>query len=224
MRLIKGRTVFEHTVLRLKRSKRCADVIVCTSTSPVDDIVADTAAVNGWSCFRGSENDVMGRFYEAAKQHNVDLIVRAQGDNMFVCPEHIDSMLDKVGLGGRATSYPTQLSGGERRRLAIARALVAEPRAVLLDEPLVNIDVVLRDELLALLHDLFRTRETAALYVTHDLREAAVLADRIAVLENGRITQIAPLSKLSAAPATEFVRRLLDAGNQPPTDSRAASR
>ena len=95
MRLVKGRTVFEHTVERLRRSKRCDDVIVCTSTSPVDDIVADTAGVHGWPCFRGSENDVMGRFYEAAKKHGVDLIVRAQGDNMFVCPEHIDSMLDR---------------------------------------------------------------------------------------------------------------------------------
>ncbi len=95
MRLVKGRSALEHTVERLRRSKRCNDVIVCTSTSGVDDIVADTAAMHGWTCFRGSDNDVMGRFYEAAKKHGVDLIVRAQGDNMFVCPEHIDSMIDK---------------------------------------------------------------------------------------------------------------------------------
>lgn len=123
MRLIKGRTVFEHTVLRLKRSQRCADVIVCTSTSPVDDIVADTAAVNGWSCFRGSENDVMGRFYEAAKQHNVDLIVRAQGDNMFVCPEHIDSMLDRHIAENADWAVVNELPWGMKSETISFRAL-----------------------------------------------------------------------------------------------------
>jgi iron(III) transport system ATP-binding protein len=136
----------------------------------------------------------------------------------------IDSMLDKVSLGNRSASYPAELSGGERRRVAIARALVAEPRAVLFDEPLVNIDMVLRDELLTLLQDLLRTREIAALYVTHDLREAAVLADRVAVLEHGRITQTATLGKLCASPATNFIRRLVDAGSQALPSAQATSK
>ncbi len=95
MRHIKGKTVFQHTVERLRRAEKVQDVIVCTSTHPADDIVADMAKENGYPFFRGSEDDVLERFYRAAEAHNVDLIVRAQGDNMFVCPEHIDWMLDK---------------------------------------------------------------------------------------------------------------------------------
>lgn len=95
MRQIAGKTVFEHTVERLQRAKRPSEVIVCTSDSPVDDIVAEMAESRGWPCFRGSTDDVLCRFYMAAKEYGVDLVVRAQGDNMFVCPEHIDLMLDK---------------------------------------------------------------------------------------------------------------------------------
>ncbi len=95
MRHIKGKTVFQHTVERLRRAEKVQDVIVCTSTHPADDIVADMANVNGYTCFRGSEDDVLERFYRAAEANNVDLVVRAQGDNMFVCPEHIDWMIDK---------------------------------------------------------------------------------------------------------------------------------
>jgi iron(III) transport system ATP-binding protein len=126
------------------------------------------------------------------------------------CASRIQAMLQRVGLADRAQSYPLQLSGGERQRVAIARALVLEPRAVLLDEPLANLDVVLRDELLRLFDDLLSARATPALYVTHDLREAAALADRIAVLEHGRIVQCGSLEVLCTRPATEFIRRLVE--------------
>ena len=101
----------------------------------------------------------------------------------------IEAMLKRVGLAGRERSYPGELSGGEKQRVAIARALVLEPRAVLLDEPLSNLDVDLKRELLSLFRELLRERSTTALYVTHDLREAAALGDRIAVMEEGRIVQ-----------------------------------
>jgi len=122
----------------------------------------------------------------------------------------VATMLQHVGLADRAGSYPSQLSGGERRRVAVARALVLQPRAVLFDEPLANLDVVLRSELLHLFRALLEERGTAAVYVTHDLREAAALgAARIAVLEHGRIAQIGSLKELCVAPATDFVRRLV---------------
>lgn len=121
----------------------------------------------------------------------------------------IRAMLQQVGLSDKARNYPGQLSGGERQRVAIARALVLEPRAVLLDEPLSNLDVVLKSELLHLFRELLETRETTALYVTHDLREAATLGDRIAVIEEGRIVQSGRLDELRARPASDFVRRLI---------------
>jgi ABC-type nitrate/sulfonate/bicarbonate transport system ATPase subunit len=114
----------------------------------------------------------------------------------------ITAMLERVGLKGSERRYPGELSGGERQRVAIARALVVTPRAVLLDEPLSNVDVELRREILSLFRELFRERSLTVLYVTHDLREAAEVASRFAVLEGGRIIQDGRLADLKRAPAT----------------------
>ena len=122
----------------------------------------------------------------------------------------IQFILGRVGLAGKELSHPGQLSGGERQRVAIARALVREPRAVLLDEPLSNLDVGLKRELLSVFRDLLKERRTTALYVTHDLREAAALGDRIAVMEQGRVVQQGTLESLRANPSSRFVRELLD--------------
>jgi ABC-type Fe3+/spermidine/putrescine transport system ATPase subunit len=124
--------------------------------------------------------------------------------------ERIRTMLERVGLSGKEGRYPGELSGGERQRVAIARALVLEPRAVLFDEPLSNLDVSLKRELLAFFRELLIERRTTAIYVTHDLREAAVLGDRIAVMEEGRIIQADTLEALRARPASAFVRGLFD--------------
>jgi iron(III) transport system ATP-binding protein len=123
--------------------------------------------------------------------------------------ERIGSMLRRVGLEGTERRYPGELSGGQRQRVAIARALVTEPRAVLLDEPLASVDVDLKRELRALLRELFRERGTTAVYVTHELREAAAVAHRFAVLEAGRVVQEGGLGDLTRAPATAFVRALV---------------
>ncbi|HKD40897.1 MAG TPA: ABC transporter ATP-binding protein [Myxococcaceae bacterium] len=122
----------------------------------------------------------------------------------------IRSILGRVGLTGKEHSHPGELSGGERQRVAIARALVLEPRAVLLDEPLSNLDVGLKRELLSIFRALLKERQTTALYVTHDLREAAALGDRIAVMEQGRVVQEGTLDSLRANPASSFVRTLLN--------------
>src|SRR5438132_1425965 len=80
--------------------------------------------------------------------------------------------LERVGLTAKAERHPAALSGGERQRVAIARALVLEPVAVLLDEPLANLDVGLKRDLIVQFRSIFAERGVAALYVTHDLREA----------------------------------------------------
>ena len=122
----------------------------------------------------------------------------------------IVAILERLGLADKGGRYPGQLSGGEQQRVAIARALVLEPRAVLLDEPLSNLDVALKRELLSLFRGLFRERGSTAIYVTHDLREAASLGDRIAVMEAGRIVQVGTLDALREAPASAFVRGLVE--------------
>lgn len=121
----------------------------------------------------------------------------------------VGAMLERVGLAGFEARRPGDLSGGERQRVAIARALVVNPRAVLFDEPLANLDPVRRAELLRLFASLLRGQQTAALYVTHDVRELVGLADRVAILEEGRIVQEGSLEVLRKSPASDFIRFIL---------------
>ncbi len=127
--------------------------------------------------------------------------------------ERIHNMLDRVGLADKAARHPGQLSGGERQRVAIARALVLQPRAVLFDEPLTNLDVLLRRDLFSLLRSLLKETGAAALYVTHEIREALALGARIAVLEQGRIVADGLAHELADAPPTPFVQALLSDEN-----------
>jgi osmoprotectant transport system ATP-binding protein len=113
---------------------------------------------------------------------------------------------DAAIMGGR---WPHELSGGQRQRVAMARALAADQRLLLLDEPFGALDAITRSELQ---HQFRRIRENArptTVLVTHDLREALFLADRVAVLREGRLEQVAEGSTLRAAPATAYVERLL---------------
>src|SRR5205814_5607629 len=85
---------------------------------------------------------------------------------------------------------PTQLSGGQQQRVALARALVIEPRVLLLDEPLSNLDARLRDEMREEIRRLHAETELTMVYVTHDQKEALALADRLAVMDRGRLMQV----------------------------------
>jgi molybdate transport system ATP-binding protein len=119
--------------------------------------------------------------------------------------ERATELLDRFGLASRADARPDELSGGERQRVALARALATEPRALLLDEPLSALDARTRAraarELAATLHDV----GVPALLVTHDFAEAALLGDRVAVVDAGRVVQQGAASDLAARPASAFV-------------------
>jgi ABC-type Fe3+/spermidine/putrescine transport system ATPase subunit len=141
---------------------------------------------------------------------NLAFALAAQGVPRAERASRIEAMLRRVGMEGSERRFPGELSGGQRQRVAIARALVQEPRAVLLDEPLSNVDVDLRREILRLFADLFRERKATVLYVTHDLREATALGSRFAILEAGRIVQDGGIEELGRQPATPFVQSLLD--------------
>jgi ABC-type sulfate/molybdate transport systems ATPase subunit len=118
-------------------------------------------------------------------------------------------MLQSVGLEGRTRQRPATLSGGERQRLAIARALVTEPSIILLDEPFSNLDIVLKQELVALLAALITERPVTTILVSHDLEEALPLTADFAVLESGRIVQRDTVVELARSPTTPFVRALV---------------
>lgn len=119
--------------------------------------------------------------------------------------------LDLVGLPVSAfgARWPHQLSGGQRQRVAFARALAAGAPVVLLDEPFGALDAITRGDLQAMFLALRARTRMAALLVTHDLHEAARLADRIAVIRGGRIEQTSPPDALISAPATPYVADLL---------------
>lgn len=118
------------------------------------------------------------------------------------------ALLRDVDLEDFGARLPAHMSGGERQRLALARALAAKPQILLLDEPFANLDPTLRLELRRLLvdiHRLHRTHQLTIVYVTHDLDDALALADRIVVLNQGRIEQVAPPEELYRRPQSAFV-------------------
>ena len=119
--------------------------------------------------------------------------------------------LDSVGLPAAqyGRRWPRELSGGQRQRVAFARALAASPRIVLLDEPFGALDAITRGDLQDLFLALRHRTGMAALLVTHDLHEASLVADRVAVMYRGRVEQVATQAALMAAPATPYVAELL---------------
>jgi molybdate transport system ATP-binding protein len=119
-------------------------------------------------------------------------------------------VLGELGLTPLASRAPSTLSGGERQRVALARALVVAPRALLLDEPFASLDVLARGEVRARIADTLARLSIPAILVTHDARDVRTLADRVAVLEAGACVQSGAWSDLAAAPATEFVRALVE--------------
>ena len=121
--------------------------------------------------------------------------------------------LEMVDLSGFDSRSATQLSGGQQQRLALARALIHEPKLLLLDEPLSNLDAKLREEMRVELKRLQRTLGVTAIYVTHDQAEALALSDSIAVLDRGRIIQIGSPDEIYHEPNSEFVAAFVGAAN-----------
>ena len=99
------------------------------------------------------------------------------------------ALLEQLGLAGHARKYPRQLSGGQQSRVALARALILQPALLLLDEPFAALDAITREELQRDLLQMGRSQGTTVLFVTHDIAEAVFLADRVDVVEGGRIAQ-----------------------------------
>jgi sulfate transport system ATP-binding protein len=121
----------------------------------------------------------------------------------------VEELLALVQLQGFADRYPAQLSGGQRQRMALARALAAEPKVLLLDEPFGALDARVRAELRDWLRRLHEEVHVTTVFVTHDQEEAMEVADRVAVLNRGRLEQAGPPIELYDQPASEFVMRFV---------------
>ena len=123
--------------------------------------------------------------------------------------DKVDNLLEVVGLAGFQTRYPNQLSGGQRQRMALARALAVDPEVLLLDEPFGALDAKVREDLRAWLRRLRDEVHVTTVLVTHDQAEALDVADRIAVLNKGRVEQVGSPTDVYDSPANAFVMSFL---------------
>ena len=119
--------------------------------------------------------------------------------------DRVEAVLELVGLAGYGTRMTNQLSGGQQQRVALARSLVLEPKILLLDEPFASLDQHLRERLREEVRDIQQRLKITTLFVTHGQDEALALSDRIVVMRDGRVEQVAPPAEVYREPATPFV-------------------
>jgi len=148
-------------------------------------------------------------FPHMTARENVCFGLRARGVAKRRAMKQADEWLGQVGLIERASSRPWRLSGGEQQRVALARALITEPRLLLLDEPLAAVDVSARVDLRRVLRDQLSRYPGIRLLVTHDPLEAMALADRLVVLEQGRVAQVGTIADVTARPRSRWVATML---------------
>jgi len=129
-------------------------------------------------------------------------------------------MLELVGLSAQADRYPHQLSGGQQQRVALARALAIEPQVLLLDEPLSALDAKVRAQLRDEIRRIQLEVGITTLFVTHDQEEALAIADRVGVMRDGRLEQLAPPVEVYSRPATSFVAEFVGLSNRLPGEVR----
>jgi ABC-type Fe3+/spermidine/putrescine transport system ATPase subunit len=134
-----------------------------------------------------------------------------------------DAMLERVGLAALAHRYPNELSGGEQQRVALARALVAETGLILCDEPLSNLDADLRERMRVEISALVRESAATTVYITHDQAEAFALADKVGVLERGKLVQTGTPEEIYTRPATPFVARFTGLAGEFPVQVRSTA-
>ena len=143
-------------------------------------------------------------------EENIALIPEMKGWTKEEIAKKTEELLDKVGLS--VTEYghrlPSELSGGEQQRVGIVRAMIGQPKILLMDEPFSALDAISRKQLQVLTKELHEEFGMTTIFVTHDTDEALKLADRIAVLQDGEIRQVANPETILKAPATEFVADL----------------
>ncbi len=144
---------------------------------------------------------------------NIAFGLRVQGKSRSDQTARVAELLDLMGLRGLGERYPGQLSGGQRQRVALARALAPEPQVLLLDEPFGAVDARVREELRHWLRRLHDEVHVTSIFVTHDQEEAFSVADKVIVINQGRVEQAASPAEILDHPATEFVARFIGEAN-----------
>ena len=144
---------------------------------------------------------------------NVSLGLKLRGVGRSEAAAKAEVMLKRVGLPGVGARYPAALSGGQQQRVSLARALAFEPSCLLFDEPLSNLDLVLRERMRFEIREILVASKTTAVYVTHDQSEAMVISDQLLIMDRGRIVQAGAPAEVYRRPATRFVAEFLGRAN-----------
>ena len=144
-------------------------------------------------------------FPHLSARDNVAFALRSRGVSRADARRRAEDWLSRVGLSGLGLRRPADLSGGQQQRAALARALAAAPQVVLLDEPLTGLDVETASEIRGVLRDQVRAVGATTIVVTHAAVDAAALADRVIVVEDGTVVQSGTVAEVLRAPATRFV-------------------
>jgi molybdopterin-binding protein len=160
---------------------------------------------DGWARRRMAGVLQKPHLFSGTVRANVEYGLRARGVERSSWAARIERTVEELGLGPMAGADVRTLSGGEAQRVALARALVLEPDVLLLDEPAANLDVTVRRRFREELGQVMRQHARSVLLITHDAADAFDLADRVAVMEAGRIVQVGTPEDLTADPATPFV-------------------
>ena len=147
-------------------------------------------------------------------QQNVAFGLRLRREHAAKRDQRAIEMLELVGLSTQADRYPHQISGGQQQRVALARALAIEPQVLLLDEPLSALDAKVRAQLRDQIRRIQLEVGITTLFVTHDQEEALAIADRVGVMREGRIEQLAPPTEVYSRPATPFVAEFVGLSNR----------
>lgn len=141
-------------------------------------------------------------------EENIALIPEMKKFDKKLIAEKTKDLLEKVGLNPKLymKRYPNELSGGEKQRIGILRAIIANPKVLLMDEPFSALDPISRTQLQDLIKHLHNEYKMTTVFVTHDMDEALKLADRICILQEGKVVQIATPKEMRDNPANDFVR------------------
>ena len=147
---------------------------------------------------------------KTALENITEGLIRVQKMPKVQAVEKAEHLLERVGLIEKRDEYPVRLSGGQQQRVALARALIVEPKLCLLDEPFCSLDAALRTKMRVELKRLQQELGMTMVFVTHDQEEAIILADRIAIMDQGELVQNDRPRDLCVHPANEFVSRFMD--------------
>ena len=172
--------------------------------------VTDTSAASRGSGFVFQHYALFGHMTVAQNiAFGLTVMPRASRPSKSQVRARVDELLDLVQLPNLGKRFPSELSGGQRQRVALARALARKPKILLLDEPFGALDAKVRRELRGALRNIHDDLGLTSIFVTHDHEEAFTLADRVALLNSGRIEQFAVPHEVEESPASQFVRDFL---------------